>query len=215
MTKNEIIEKLESLGVVLTPEEKRQKKNVLEDLLKEKDFDPIHDPEEKKEEEEEETPEEIIKNENFTDDLMGDILNGGGVVEDKTVIEEEAKEDDKVEKNEPIIEVEKKPRKKRTTRKSKNELQVEGAIILAVIDFAFPTAIAAVAKIIGYQVSADSLMLDEGETERLMPYANNFAESLSLNLNPMTAFALMAALAYMPKAFIVISKADKIKKVKR
>jgi hypothetical protein len=142
--------------------------------------------EETKEEEtkEEETKEEEIKGEDETyKELLGKIE--GAEAPPKTKRERK-----------PVIE--RTTKKKKKGESSPESFRVEGYILMLLVDTVFPFALSTINNMLDKRIKIQSyqLALDDKDFKKLEPLADQAADYMAVNLNPIAGFFLVATFMY-------------------
>lgn len=94
--------------------------------------------------------------------------------------------------------VEKTTRKKKKGQSDPDSFRIEGYILLLITDTVFPFAFAALNNMLDkrIKISAVDLQLDEKQMSKLEPLADQAADYMAINLNPIAGFFLMATFMY-------------------
>ena len=94
--------------------------------------------------------------------------------------------------------VEKTTRKKKKGQSDPDSFRIEGYILLLITDTVFPFAFAALNNMLDkrIKISAVDLQLDEKQMAKLEPLADQAADYMAINLNPIAGFFLMATFMY-------------------
>jgi hypothetical protein len=94
--------------------------------------------------------------------------------------------------------VEKTTRKKKKGQSDPDSFRIEGYILLLVTDTVFPFAFAALNNMLDkrIKISAVDLQLDEKQMAKLEPLADQAADYMAINLNPIAGFFLMSTFMY-------------------
>jgi hypothetical protein len=96
----------------------------------------------------------------------------------------------------PLIE---KTRKKRTKKESSpDSTRIEGYVLLIIVDTIFPLGMAWVNNMLNKKkrVEADQLRLAQKDFDKLEPLADQAADYMSININPIAGFFLVASFMY-------------------
>jgi len=103
----------------------------------------------------------------------------------------------------PLITKEKKKRKKGES--SPDSFRIEGYILLLITDTVFPFAFAFINNTLDKKnkVEATDLQLAEKDFNKLEPLADQAADYMSINLNPIAGFAIMATFMYANNLLVV------------
>lgn len=94
--------------------------------------------------------------------------------------------------------VEKTTRKKKKGQSDPDSFRIEGYILLLMTDTVFPFAFAALNNMLDkrIKISAVDLQLDEKQMSKLEPLADQAADYMAINLNPIAGFFLMSTFMY-------------------
>lgn len=94
--------------------------------------------------------------------------------------------------------VEKTTRKKKKGQSDPDSFRIEGYILLLITDTVFPFAFAALNNMLDkrIKISAVDLQLDEKQMSKLEPLADQAADYMAINLNPIAGFFLMSTFMY-------------------
>lgn len=94
--------------------------------------------------------------------------------------------------------VEKTTRKKKKGQSDPDSFRIEGYILLLMTDTVFPFAFAALNNMLDkrIKISAVDLQLDEKQMAKLEPLADQAADYMAINLNPIAGFFLMSTFMY-------------------
>jgi len=94
--------------------------------------------------------------------------------------------------------VEKTNRKKKKGQSDPDSFRIEGYILLLITDTVFPFAFAALNNMLDkrIKISAVDLQLDEKQMAKLEPLADQAADYMAINLNPIAGFFLMSTFMY-------------------
>jgi len=94
--------------------------------------------------------------------------------------------------------VEKTTRKKKKGQSDPDSFRIEGYILLLITDTVFPFAFAALNNMLDkrIKISAVDLQLDEKQLAKLEPLADQAADYMAINLNPIAGFFLMSSFMY-------------------
>jgi len=94
--------------------------------------------------------------------------------------------------------VEKTARKKKKGQSDPDSFRIEGYILLLITDTVFPFAFAALNNMLDkrIKISAVDLQLDEKQMSKLEPLADQAADYMAINLNPIAGFFLMSTFMY-------------------
>ena len=197
---------LETLGIN-SRSSKAEMENILEQAPKETNpaFEPgkayddgeKHDDSEinKTQTEPEVEPEVEAKTDEF-DELLGKISGAeAGTPKEKVV--------------KPIITKEKRKRKKGES--SADSFRIEGYILLLATDTLFPTLLAWVNNMIDKKhkkIMVADLQLSEKDFNKLEPLADQAADYMSVNLNPIAGFFLVSAFMYTNNMIVIKMSAE-------
>jgi hypothetical protein len=101
---------------------------------------------------------------------------------------------EKVDK--PLIEKTKRKRKKGES--SPDSFRMEGYVLLLLVDTVFPFALAWINNMLDKKVKVDSsdLILSEKDFAKLEPLADQAADYMAVNLNPIAGFFIVASFMY-------------------
>ena len=96
----------------------------------------------------------------------------------------------------PLFEVTRKKKSKRTS--SPDSMRVEGYVLMLVVDTVYPAAMAFTNNALDKRtkIRAEELSLSEHDFAKLEPLADQAADYLSINLNPVAGFFLIATFMY-------------------
>lgn len=96
----------------------------------------------------------------------------------------------------PLFEVSRKKKSKRST--SPDSMRVEGYVLMMVIDTVYPAGMSFLNNMLDKRtkIRADELSLSEHDFAKLEPLADQAADYLSINLNPVAGFFLVATFMY-------------------
>ena len=94
--------------------------------------------------------------------------------------------------------VEKTTRKKKKGQSDPDSFRIEGYILLLITDTVFPFAFAALNNMLDkrIKISAVDLQLDDKQMAKLEPLADQAADYMAINLNPIAGFFLMSSFMY-------------------
>jgi len=94
--------------------------------------------------------------------------------------------------------VEKTTRKKKKGQSDPDSFRIEGYILLLITDTVFPFAFASLNNMLDkrIKISAVDLQLDEKQMAKLEPLADQAADYMAINLNPIAGFFLMSSFMY-------------------
>lgn len=94
--------------------------------------------------------------------------------------------------------VEKTTRKKKKGQSDPDSFRIEGYILLLVTDTVFPFAFASLNNMLDkkIKINVSELQLDEKQLSKLEPLADQAADYMAINLNPIAGFFLMATFMY-------------------
>lgn len=165
------------------PEEKPEE--VPEEEPQEK---PEETPEEEPQEEPEEVPQEKPEEAPASQaDQFDELL---GKIEGATAPPSQKKQ------RKPIIENTRKKAKK--GQSSPDSFRVEGYILMLLVDTVFPFAFATINNMLDKRIKLQShtLQLDEKDFKKLEPLADQAADYMAVNLNPIAGFFLVATFMY-------------------
>ena len=171
------VDKLKAINVDTEKKSKAQLINECEQFnLLEKDETPI-----------DETPiDEIIDDE--SEAIEQALINA----RDRSYIENNSV----VEESEVLI---KRERKKRAKKDSKpDSFRLEGYLLLMLVDTAFPFSLAFINNMMSkvIKVEATELALTDKQMQKLEPLADQAADFLTININPVTGFFITTSLMY-------------------
>ena len=216
MTRQEIFDELVNRGVAF---DKRAKKAILQGIY-DKLLHVHHETEELKNPENdspEETEEErLIREAESEDDEPELDADGnpidpelGGDTEEDVEVKPESEFEElfakigsaksaepKIEKDKPFIETTK--RKKKKGESSPDSFRIEGYILLLVTDTVFPFAFAFLNNMLDKKIKIDAteLQLSEQDFNKLEPLADQAADYMAVNLNPVAGFLLVSTFMY-------------------
>ena len=161
------------------PEPEKEPENAPEEPNTEEN-EPPETPEEEKEPDEEKTP--TVGQSDF-DELLG-----------KVKAADIPKTEKKIEK--PIIEKTSKRRKKGES--SPDSFRMEGYILLLIVDTVYPVTLAFLNNLFDkkLKIEATDLKLEEHDFKKLEPLADQAADYMSFNINPIAGFALVSTFMY-------------------
>lgn len=94
--------------------------------------------------------------------------------------------------------VEKTTRKKKKGQSDPDSFRIEGYILLLITDTVFPFAFSSLNNILDkkLRIAASDLQLDEKQMSKLEPLADQAADYMAINLNPIAGFFLMSTFMY-------------------
>ena len=94
--------------------------------------------------------------------------------------------------------VEKTARKKKKGQSDPDSFRIEGYILLLITDTVFPFAFSALNNMLDkkIKIQVNQLQLDEKQMAKLEPLADQAADYMAINLNPIAGFFLMATFMY-------------------
>lgn len=94
--------------------------------------------------------------------------------------------------------IERKTCKTKKADSNPDSFRLEGYILIMIIDTVFPHGIALLNNIFdkAHKITASQLMLDEKAQKKLEPLADQAADYLSININPVAGFMIVSALMY-------------------
>ena len=113
----------------------------------------------------------------------------------------------------PIITKEKRKRKKGES--SADSFRIEGYILLLATDTLFPTLLAWVNNMVDKKhkkLMASDLQLAQKDFDKLEPLADQAADYMSVNLNPIAGFFLVSAFMYTNNMIVIKMSNEPIKK---
>ena len=212
MKKDELIEAIKNAGVnVNTRSTKEELETIYNGLRVHKEKEPNEvkpdevTPDETKPDETK--PDEAKPDEVKPDEVKPDETKPGEVKDDfdellgKIKGAEGSAPKPKTEK--PLITKEKKKRKKGES--SPDSFRIEGYILLLITDTVFPFAFAFINNTLDKKnkVEATDLQLAEKDFNKLEPLADQAADYMSINLNPIAGFAIMATFMYANNLLVV------------
>lgn len=115
-------------------------------------------------------------------------------LQEKIKSAETPKEKKKVSK--PLVE--KTRKKKRKGESSPDSFRIEGYILLLITDTVFPFAFAGINNLLDRKIKIQSyqLQLNDKDFEKLEPLADQAADYMNINLNPIAGFILMTTFMY-------------------
>lgn len=100
--------------------------------------------------------------------------------------------------------------KKKRDKKGKaidDSFQIEGYILLMLMDMLFPLAISFIVGFVAKKnIKASDLQLDDEALKRLEPLADQCAKQLSVNVSPITGFFVLSGIFYTQKTVLALSK---------
>lgn len=114
-----------------------------------------------------------------------------------------------VDENVQTVNVKKprKPREKKNGSPEFSTFQVEGYMLLLLVDLILPSGIAFVFNMFekdkSKKIKASEITLNEKQREDITPIADAAAQSLSMKMNPLTAFFVMSSLSYAFNVFML------------
>jgi hypothetical protein len=201
MKKNELVEAIRANGIEAN---ERQSKEELQSI-----YDKLHVhsiPEEKPEELSEEKPEELT--EEKSEELLEEKPEEEELPEEKP---EEVKNEfdllqakiegaeippSKKPKEKPLIE--KTRRKKSKKETSPDSFRIEGYILLLITDTFFPFTFSFINNLLDkkIKIEASDLQLSEKDFNKLEPLADQAADYMSVNLNPIAGFLIVSTFMY-------------------
>lgn len=102
-------------------------------------------------------------------------------------------------------------KKPKGTRQKKKDVvepfRIEGYLIMLVLDMSFPFALCYIANMFEKndkkKISSGQISLTEDQKNTLAPLADKVAESMTFNMNPLTAFFLVSSLSYGMNIFML------------
>ena len=166
-----------------TPEPAKESETETVETPEEKEPEPVETPEEKEPGETSEPPGEPVGETDF-DELLGKIAGAD--------VPHSAKSTER-----PILE-----RKKRKQSKKQSEpdsTRIEGYVLLTIVDVVYPFTLSWLNNLLdkkGKRISASDLQLAEKDFNKLEPLADQAADYLAININPIAAFFLVATFMY-------------------
>lgn len=94
--------------------------------------------------------------------------------------------------------IEKTTRKKKKGESSPESFRVEGYILMLLVDSIFPLAFSTINNMLDKRIKINSydLALDEKDFKKLEPLADQAADYMAVNLNPIAGFFLVATFMY-------------------
>ena len=110
----------------------------------------------------------------------------------------------KEKKDSPLITKEKRKRKKNES--SPESFHVEGYILLLAVDTLFPTLLAVVNNMVDKKhkkITASDLQLAQKDFDKLEPLADQAADYMTVHLNPIAGFFLIASFMYANNMIVV------------
>ena len=115
-------------------------------------------------------------------------------MEDRIKTAETPKSKKKIQK--PLIE--KTRKKKRKGESSPDSFRIEGYILLLITDTVFPFALSGINNLLDkrIKIQPQQLSLNDKDFEKLEPLADQAADYMNINLNPIAGFMLMAVFIY-------------------
>lgn len=103
--------------------------------------------------------------------------------------------------------VETKTRKQRKGKTTNESFQLDGYILLMLVDMAFPTGIAMIFNMFvkdkTKKIDATVLSLKPDQQEKLQPLADKAAESLNFKTSPIASFMIMSSLMYASNLYVL------------
>jgi hypothetical protein len=218
MTKNDLIEAIKATGVDVNP---RLSKDELQEIFdglrvhetpeaepeKEPEAEPEKEPEAEPEKEPEAEPEPVPGQEpeaepekkpgEKTETEGGEIpplKDSFDELSEKIKTAESPKAKRKIAK--PLVE--KTTRKKRKGESDPESFRIEGYVLLILVDTVFPFMLAGANNLLDkkLKIQAHQVQLNEIEFKKLEPLADQAADYMAINLNPIAGFLLVASFMY-------------------
>lgn len=103
--------------------------------------------------------------------------------------------------------VETKTRKQRKGKTTNESFQLDGYILLMLVDMAFPIGVAMIFNMFvkdkTKKIDAGDLSLKPEQQEKLQPLADKAAESLNFKTSPIASFTIMSSLMYASNLYVL------------